>query len=165
MATTREVLMQMKSEGWTERAEVIREAVDITGTTRDRVAKLYKEIFGPEQITLPRGRKKDHIRGSDNVPRGITRGEAQASFDIPFKISSALDGFINLMQEGMLYEDSEVRRACKISKLEEGYWEEITQEHGYAQHTGLTESNKRLWGTLEDIDWALDNITGFRKES
>ena len=94
---------------------------------------------------------------------GMTRDRARLRHDVPARLCSELDSYIEAMDNELLYEEAEVKRACRVSTAELEYWESITGEPGYAQHCGYTEAGVRLWGTLDSIQWASDNITGFRK--
>jgi hypothetical protein len=160
MPTASEVMMELASRGETNREVLLEEAVERANVSRDHAAKIYRRDIGTSG-PAPRIRTKGHRMQPKE--RGISREQAREMHDIPHKIVKALDKFISEMQPERFYEESEVKRICRISNADKDYWEEITSEHRFAQHTGFTEAGMRLWGTLEDIHWGLENITGFRR--
>ena len=94
---------------------------------------------------------------------GMSRDQAQMRYDTPARLAAAMDAFIAGMKPEVLYEDNEVVRACKVGRDDQDYWSKLVEERKYAQYSGFSERDARLWGTLDDIKWATENITGFRK--
>lgn len=123
------------------------------------------QALGGSKIPVPPPSKQppEQIAGAARRQAGLSRAEARNAYDVPCRLTTALDAFIQGMEKGMLYEEAEVRRACKVSQKEQDYWQEITSLSQYAQYYGYTENGTRLWGTPSDIEWAAstEGITGF----
>lgn len=93
---------------------------------------------------------------------GLTREQVQERHDIPARLRKALDGVIATFKDGMAYEEPEIRRLCRVSSSDVPYWEEITAGNQYSQFYGYSEKGVRLWGTVNEILWMEENVTGFR---
>jgi len=165
MATIRATLQELKAAGFTDRETIIREVISRTGRSRGQVVREYNEVFEgrPPRKIYPARRGGAAGKFQGGTGGGMAREHARQRYDIPLKITTALDKFVAEMETGKFYEESEVRRACMVGKNEMEYWNGITAEYNYAKYTGFTETGVRLWGTEEDIAWGEENITGFRK--
>lgn len=93
---------------------------------------------------------------------GLSRNQALLKHDIPAKLEHELNACIDSMEPGMLYEDPQVRKACKVSNKELEYWTETVMP-AFAQYHGTTELDEVLWGTEADMEWAEREMTGFRR--
>ena len=143
----REVL-RLKDQGLTQKQASMRMKMG-----RDVVCEIYRGTRVPSS----------GARTSASPRVGLTRAQVQERHDIPARISKALDEEIAKFQDEMAYEENELKRLCRVANNEREYWDQITDEPHYRQHYGYTEGGAKLWGTVKEVLWMEENITGFRR--
>jgi len=154
------------------RSAMIRAASEVLGKHYDTIYRYVKDMeeeglisSKPRSsgVSVPSTIYKLHTDVHSMKINGIPRQETVLRYDIPAKLTHRLKQFIDSMESGFFYEEIQVQRACNVAKIEQEYWKDITSLREFAQYTGLTENNSRLWGTIEDIQWGVENMTGFRR--
>jgi len=150
------------------KSAVARELGLSTTAAEERIAKAKKkmgQLPDRQERSAPFKSPQPQQGGGKPIQNhgGMSRDEARQAYDIPHRLSTALDEFLKSMTPGYLYEENEVKRACKVSNNEAEYWNSITAMHAHRPFYGFTETGARLWGTKADIEWAAgtDGITGF----
>ena len=123
-------------------------------------ATVCRIIKGRKPDKAPTKQKASSL-GKLNI--GLTRDQVQERHDTPARIVKALDEIIAGFEDGMAYEENEVKRLCRISMSDGEYWSQITDEPQYREYYGFSEKNVRLWGTKKEVAWMEENLTGFRR--
>ncbi len=97
-------------------------------------------------------------------PVGIERKEIKIKHDPYSKMIMLFNTFIDNMKKGFLYEENEIKKACKVGKNIDS-WNDITDISKYIKYQGFTEKGIRLWGLEFDQIWAESNhgIMGYRR--
>ncbi len=123
----------------------------------------FNKKFGKEDSKITKG--KGNVRIKNNVI-GIKRNDIKIKHDPYLKITNLIDNFIKNMKKGYLYEESEVKKACRVNNSNVEYWESVINMKEYIQYQGVTEKNVILFGLKSELKWASSNdgITGFRKK-
>lgn len=151
------------------RSAVARELNISTTAAEERITSAQKKLG---TMSSPRLNKQTSVKGGHaqsgctkpmQSQGGLSREEVRAAYDVPHRLSTALDSFIEGMTPGYFYEENEVKRACKVSNNEIEYWNSITAMPERRHFYGYTETGARLWATKDDIEWAAgpEGITGF----
>lgn len=163
--TAREVLLQLEASGETDKETLVNAMIDTAGVVRKSALRMYRKVHpDPGYLPPPRPSKHSRQKFSSSKTSGLSREQIRLKHDIPAKLKHRLNAFIEGLTVGEFFEENQVRHACSVARSENEYWDEITSLPTYTPFAGYTEAGERLWGTEEDINWAVDNMTGFRRD-